>query len=679
MQKLKENNYQKFISKATSIHQDKYDYSKVKLNIIREKEKVEIICKIHGSFIQEIRVHLRGSGCRECSSDARRLGKDQFIKKAEEVHGFKYDYSKVKYINFSSKVEIICKKHGKFSQLPSDHLSNKGCLRCARDPDDFAVNFLKKAKKIHGHKYDYSLMKYIKSTKAITIICPVHGKFEQTPRGHLTSNGCYQCSGREKFSYQKFIAKSGKLHGDKYIYPKTILSAQEDYIKIICDIHGEFCQTPKNHMSGHGCPRCRPRTISSEKFIQKAKEIHQDKYDYSSVKNNLENDRSKIEIICRLHGSFMQEARVHLRGSGCRECFIESKNGRPYFIEKANKIYHNKYDYSLVNYQRSYLNIKIICPSHGIFEKRPNSHLKGQGCPTCSSDPKRLEQSFIDECKKTHKNKYDYSLVNYTGQLNEVIIICPDHGQFKQKPKIHINGFGCSKCSKSEKITNQSFVERSVKIHGQKYDYSKVNIANVKTKITIICQVHGEFLQTARNHLIGYGCFECNKRKAITTEEFIEKANKLHNFRYDYSKSKVKNTYTKVIIHCREHGEFSQTPAAHFSTKGCVKCFGGSSLIERKWIKSFNNENIIVGFKDLKINGKKLRPDGFDPTTNTVYEFYGDYWHGNPKKFKAEDINPSNNIAFGELYKRTIERANLIKSAGYKLISIWESDFKLIK
>ena len=108
----------------------------------------------------------------------------------------------------------------------------------------------------------------------------------------------------------------------------------------------------------------------------------------------------------------------------------------------------------------------------------------------------------------------------------------------------------------------------------------------------------------------------------------------------------------------------------------CPKCGVSCSKDEILWIKSFNNSNIVSGYDQLIIESKKLRPDGFDATTNTVYEFYGDYWHGNPKKFKAEDINPSNNITFGELYERTIKRANIIKLAGYNIISIWEDDYK---
>ena len=181
------------------------------------------------------------------------------------------------------------------------------------------------------------------------------------------------------------------------------------------------------------------------------------------------------------------------------------------FIEKAKEIHGDKYDYSKVEYINNKTKVCIICPKHGEFWIKPNTHLTMHiGCPICKRKIYNIE-SFINESKKVHGDKYDYSKVNYINSQTKVCIICPEHGEFWQNPNNHINGQGCPKCIK--KVNNiESFIHKAKEIHGDKYDYSKVEYINNKTKVCIICPKHGEFWQRPDAHLyMKAGCSKCKE------------------------------------------------------------------------------------------------------------------------------------------------------------------------
>ncbi len=155
---------------------------------------------------------------------------------------------------------------------------------------------------------------------------------------------------------------------------------------------------------------------------------------------------------------------------------------------------------------------------------------------------RKTNTKFIEECKQIHGDKYDYSKVNYVNARTKVCIICPVHGEFWQLPSLHIGQkCGCPLCNGTFKKTKTMFVEEARKVHGDKYDYSKVNYVNNSIKVCIICPEHGEFWQTASGHLRGRGCPKCGlksiaEKKLLTTEEFIKRSKKIHSDEYDYSK-----------------------------------------------------------------------------------------------------------------------------------------------
>ena len=250
----------------------------------------------------------------------------------------------------------------------------------------------------------------------------------------------------------------------------------------------------------------------------------------------------------------------------------ESLKKRQDFIERARKVHGDKYDYSKVNYVNNCTPITIICPIHDEFPQTPNSHLSGHGCPHCSGNKKLTKEDFIEKAREVHGDKYDYSKVNYVSSKTLVSIICPIHGEFEQTPNNHLRGSGCPHCSGTKKLTKEDFIKKAREIHGDKYDYSKVNYVNNRTKVTIICPIHGEFPQRPSSHLNGKGCPHCGDRKK-TTEDFIKDARKVHGDKYDYSKVNYVNNYTPITIICPTHGEFKQTPNDHLNGKsGCPHC-----------------------------------------------------------------------------------------------------------
>ena len=197
------------------------------------------------------------------------------------------------------------------------------------------------------------------------------------------------------------------------------------------------------------------RKLTKEEFVKKSTIIHKSKYDYSHV--NYINNSTKIIIVCRIHGKFLQRPSQHLQQHGCPSCAIElhrkllSSNTHD-FIVKAKKKHNSKYKYTKVKYVTAFQKIEIICPQHGVFFQIPNAHLDGQGCPFCApigrkqNTPKDAA-SFINEAMSVHHNRYDYSETEYKTSKTPIVIICPKHGRFSQTPNAHLSHKqGCPRC-----------------------------------------------------------------------------------------------------------------------------------------------------------------------------------------------------------------------------------------
>lgn len=271
------------------------------------------------------------------------------------------------------------------------------------------------------------------------------------------------------------------------------------------------------------------------------------------------------------------------------------------FIDRARKIHGDFFDYSEVNYKNAYSSITVICPVHGPFQQRAGAHLRGQGCFKCAVDAKSLTtEKFIKKAREVHVNKYDYSKVNYKNNHAKVPIICPVHGPFQQYPINHLRGHGCKSCVGLERLTTKEFINRAQKVHGHKFDYSKTIYINAETNVIIICPVHGKFAQMAYNHLTGRGCLKCalHEKKSKGEKELCD--------------------FIKLI-------------------------YPGEIL---------ENTRKFIGGKELDI---------YLPELKLAFEYNGEYWH----QFH-EEKEPG--------YHKNKQKA--CKENGIKLIEVWENDWK---
>jgi hypothetical protein len=342
------------------------------------------------------------------------------------------------------------------------------------------------------------------------------------------------------------------------------------------------------------------------------------------------------------------------------------------FIDKANIIHSNKYSYDSVEYKSSSEKVIIICKEHGPFSQVANSHLRGIGCSECSGNHKSTSEEFIYKSNLIHKNKYDYSLVEYTGARNKVIIICKEHGPFEQTPNNHLNSHGCNKCgcletNKKSKKSKEYFLEKSLSIHKDKYDYSLVEYIGAKNKVIIICKEHGEFIQSPSNHLSGQGCKKCSIKKTIsyktkTKSDFIKESMKIHGFKYDYSMIDYRGTDYKVKIICKEHGEFNQKPYKHLQNQGCPICKESKLEKEMRQILTKNKINFKQQYggksDDHYLNGQRL--DFYLPDYNIAIECQGDQ-HFKPVDFGNKGLSHSE-MMFEKTLHRDSNKYNLCKS-----------------
>lgn len=356
------------------------------------------------------------------------------------------------------------------------------------------------------------------------------------------------------------------------------------------------------------------------------------------------------------------------------------KSNTEEFIKKANKIHKNKYDYSKVDYIKSCLHVCIICPEHGEFWQTPNKHLNGRGCPECgikANTEKNVKsnEQFIKECKQIYDEKYSYIPTEYKNSETKVTITCHIHGEFSILPKHFLNGYGCQKCrnkkvvkkvNKKDKLNNETFIIKARDIHGNKYDYSKVNYINKHTEICIICPEHGEFWQTPDSHLRGHGCKLCGYKKLsnikkIDYKDFVEKANKVHNNKYIYNKTDLdrRDNKGRVIITCPFHGDFLQRVAPHLKGQGCPKC--NQSHMEKTLLRLFKENNIEYYYQQKFEWMNLLSLDFYLPTYNLAIECQGRQHFQTISHFGG-------NKGFNEIRRNDIRKKELCNSHNIRIL-----------
>jgi hypothetical protein len=336
---------------------------------------------------------------------SRKTTQAEFVERAIRKHHGRYSYPRSVYVGDAFKIIITCREHGDFPQTPSNHLQGQGCRKCrnaeiGERTRSTLQEFINKAALVHQGKYIYSKAVYRGRHTKLVITCPEHGDFKQIVGDHLRGAGCPKCksaacSARLRSNLEDFILKAIRLYGDKYAYSKAVYRGSSHKLLITCPEHGDFKQAPGDHLSGHGCAKCRNAATGAAR-------------------------RSNLEE----------------------------------FIEKARNAHHGKYTYANAVYVNSWTKLLITCPEHGDFEQIPNSHLSGTDCPQCgaaalSKALRSTTAEFIERAAQKHRGKYTYPRSVYVVSHARLVITCPEHGDFKQIPSDHLGGVGCPRCSES--------------------------------------------------------------------------------------------------------------------------------------------------------------------------------------------------------------------------------------
>lgn len=327
--------------------------------------------------------------------------------------------------------------------------------------------YIKKAETKWGHVYDLSKIIYVSSAEKICVVCKTHGDFFVGAAAFLAGRGCKLCgyiniSRALKKSTTQVIGDFAKVHGGQYVYSEVEYAGAFVPVKIICKTHGAFFQSPTNHLSGAGCPKCAGLKISAHQsqgvdlFIKRALEIHGDLYTYDNAV--YKSVATKIQITCRVHGDFWMLPSNHLRGAGCRRCGDKKRGASrtqkcaASILDTFAKKHNGVYSYESFVYAGCETRSTITCRIHGDFTQTPRNHAAGRGCPACrlisiGATKQKTQQETLSQFMDVHGTRYDYSNFVYKKTTQPVIINCVKHGAFKITPNKHIQGQGCPKCA----------------------------------------------------------------------------------------------------------------------------------------------------------------------------------------------------------------------------------------
>lgn len=301
------------------------------------------------------------------------------------------------------------------------------------------------------------------------------------------------------------------------------------------------------------------------------------------------------------------------------------------------------------------------------------------------------KSQIVKDCDRVWGDRYSYQYVDYSKTKKFLQrIICPMHGEFRLSLSDHLGKRkrGCQqcgrdRCGRKNSIKNswsqEEFISLCIKAHGSEYSYQDTIYNGALNLVTVACRIHGDFKIRADRHKSGKGCQKCmvdrrTSEKYLTSEQWLERCRLSHNTQYDYQYAAYIGTEAKVKIGCPTHGYFEQNAGHHMRGSDCPICMRQShaSKISMKWLASLQISHLEFEKHLTDIN---KYADGFDPLTNTVYLFHGDYWHANPDIFDPDHIHPTIGLLFGSIYQKTLTDDDRIREAGYNLVVMWENDW----
>jgi hypothetical protein len=519
-------------------------------------------------------------------------------------------------------------------------------------------------------------------------------------------------------------------HGNSYDFdPASFLSGDKP-MKFKCQKHGPFFKKPEDFCPPigssripKGCPDCGKATGSGNKKIgvqefkqrfkaTNNKNLKVDFYTYKSMS-------APVAVTCLIH-DFTWKIQAYeiappigskVKPKGCRKCAGRNLDW-PEVLALFRERHGDFYKYFPETFVNMTSPMRIECPdpSHKTLWQAPGRHASERGgCQSCGwvkgGKKKRISKSLLlQRSEAVHGKNFDYSRVDFSSGLTEPVeIVCLTHP--KRIIKINFDKHvsqkhgGCRDChreaaSERQRLSKDEFVRRAQQIHGHgTYIYDEVHeFRNLNETVQIICPRHGRLHpMTAGNHLmgrkhgrikrdiIGQGCRKCGTEKAaleksMSFEQFLERAMEIHDGIYSYREVEWVSRAIHIQIRCEKHGLFKQRPSDHLSGNGCSKCNKRISRKERLWLDSLD---VPDDFRQTSINidGKQMHLDAYDPITNIAYEFWGDYFHGNPNVYPDPNLMTFTGRTIGELFQRTCHKKELLKSAGIQIIEIWESEW----
>jgi hypothetical protein len=470
---------------------------------------------------------------------AQAVTQDEALRRIRAALGDEYDLNKAVYVDSKTKITVICSKHGEFQKVLQLLCKGYGCNPCSRSEKCIPLNeWTRRFAEVHGASYSYEKVEHpVDRNIAVTVTCPEHGDFLKTPAMLIKGYGCNECSEGTGLPRETWIERFHDVHGERYEYGEIFTVGITRYISVKCPEHGEFRKQLNDHWTnGRGCNTC-------------------DKAKWMSARRDGSAPRSK---------NMMTHNEV---------------------IDRFTATHGDTYGYSKVIYSGTSCNVTITCKVHGDFEQSPQIHWNGSGCKKCTM--KAVNKKTLDEVlslyAEVHGDRYDYSLItSYEGVEDEFSIICPSHGEFKQK---------------------------------------------------------------ARSHWIGYGCWDCSREvpaRLFPLEEALRKCVKTHGDTYDYSRVKYDTCHTPVDIICKKHGAFSQRPSAHWRGAGCPHCAEAcrTSKEEDAWASALQE---ATGWSITRNRLAGMPRGGVDmlidssPYGKLAIEYDGDYWHSRPGAFENDE------------------------------------------
>jgi hypothetical protein len=419
------------------------------------------------------------------------------------------------------------------------------------------------------------------------------------------------------------------------------------------------------------------KRLTTQQFIERAISVHGDRYDYFLA--DYIGSKIKVKIICSVHGEFLQQPGNHLSGRGCTIC----GENYPLTNEIVDKLIINKNIERIGNYINNKIKIDFKCLINNCFHiwsAAPSSIINNNsGCPACSGHLS-LTNEIIDQrlCERNIKRIENYITDSTNIKISFQCLISSCLYVWGATPNnILNNNSGCPQCAGVVKLTNETVDRRLIN-----RNIKRINCyTNNATKINFQCLINScNYIWKAMptDVLNGEtGCPKCSGNLSLNNEIIDQRLYGRNIKRLgDYINARKSINFQCLIKGC-EHIWMS-TPDSILNSKksGCPKCSRSISKMEVDWLDALHM-SAECRQKSIKINDKNHRVDAYDPLTNTIYEFYGDFWHGNPNKYNLDDINCVSHKTYKQLYDRTMLKEKIYKEAGYNLITVWESDYIL--